>query len=116
MGWSSWGVTDPSSERLGNTEGYPTYYIIKYYTEELEARYKELRDCGIFTTKNVIRIFEEWIGSVGTVYYQMEHDMWPYDEEHYSAASGVHVDNLYRVANWMDLRIAKCDEIYNYTT
>ena len=115
FGWSGWGEISPSSGRYGNNLELPSGWIIKYFTEELESRYSELRSLEIFKTDNILSIFRSWIEAIGVDNYQLNHDKWPNDREHYYAAPvDTHYDNIYRVSNWLDVRIAKCDEIYNY--
>lgn len=115
LGWSGWGEIPPSVDRYGNNEGYPTYYIIKYYTKELEERYAYLRDNKIIDTKNIYNILKDWVSRFGAKSLKLDHENWPYDEDHYSASPiGGHVDNIYRVFRWVDERIKRTDVIYNY--
>jgi hypothetical protein len=94
---------------------YPTGWFIQYYQTELEARYAELREKGIFETNNILSFFRNWITAIGTDNYQKNHDKWPIDKSIYSPApANGHFDNIYRVSNWIDARIEKSDEIYNY--
>ena len=115
FGWSSWDPVPPTTGRYGNNKNYPTGWIIQYYQAELEQRYALLRKNGIISTNNILNIFKEWIAAIGTDNMQRNHNMWPNDREHYYAAPvETHHDSIYRVSNWLDIRIAKCDEIYNY--
>lgn len=115
FGWSGWNEISPTGNRYGNDKGIPSGWIIQYYQEELEARYKELRDLSIIDSRNILNIFRSWIAAIGTDNYQKNHDKWPNDREHYYAAPvETHYDNIYRISNWLDMRIAKCDTIYNY--
>jgi len=125
FGWSGWGHLNPNAPRYGMpvSGGYevqsqqPGYWIITYYGTELDARYAELRQKGILTRDNILKLFTDWINAIGTDNYQLNHDAWPIDREHYSAAPEQrHYDNIYRVSNWLDARITKCDEIYHYNS
>ena len=115
LGWSSWSPIPPTTTRLGNNKDYPTGWIIQYYQTEIETRYAELRNADIITTKNIVKLFQEWIAAIGTDNFQRNHNKWPNDKEHYGDGPvDTHYDSIYRISNWLDIRIAKCDEIYNY--
>ena len=43
----------------------PSYWLWTLYKDELSLRYKELRDIGIFTTSNIVSLFQDWISSCG---------------------------------------------------
>ena len=93
----------------------PSGWFIKYYSTELNARYTELRTKGVISTETIINILKDWINAIGTDNYQKNHNNWPNDREHSSAGpEETHYDNIYRVSNWVDNRISKCDTIYNY--
>lgn len=115
FGWDGWGPISPTVGRYGNSKDYPTGWFIQYYQTELETRYAELREKDIFKTSNILSIFRNWIAAIGTDNYQKNHDKWPINQELYPFAPvNGHYDNIYRVSNWLDARIEKCDEIYNY--
>ena len=115
FGWSGWGEIQPTEPLYGRSKEIPSGWIAEYYSEELKLRYKELRDLGILATSNILSIFKEWISAIGTDNMQNNHDKWPNDREHYSAGPiETHMDSVYRVSNWLDLRISKCDIEYNY--
>lgn len=116
FGWDGWQEVSPITTTRFTSLNNPVGWIIKYYQTELETRYAELRDMEIITTNNILKIFREWISAIGTENYQKNHDKWPNDKEHYEHGPEiVHNDNIYRVSNWLDARITKCDEVYNYT-
>lgn len=115
FGWSSWNEISPTTNRYGNDMSLPSGWIIRYYQSELNTRYSELRNKAVLTTLNILSIFKEWITAIGIDNYQKNHDKWPNNKEHYYAApTDTHYDNIYRVSNWLDTRITKCDTIYNY--
>lgn len=115
FGWSGWNVVSPEYARLGNAKGYPTWWIMNYYQTELESRYAFLRDKSIIADENILSILRNWISNIGTDNYQREHEKWPYDKEHYIyAPEDVHKDSIYRISNWLKIRIDICDGYYNY--
>jgi hypothetical protein len=43
----------------------PTGLLFSLYQTEIETRYKELRDKGVFTTENIVRVLERWLNNIG---------------------------------------------------
>lgn len=43
------------------------------YADEISARYKELRDSGVFTVENIVGLLENWLNKVG--YFNMEKEL-----------------------------------------
>jgi hypothetical protein len=43
----------------------PTGLLFSLYQTEINARYKELRDKGVFTTENIVRVLERWLNNIG---------------------------------------------------
>ena len=54
----------------------PTGYIIKYYSKELEERYKILADAGIISYENITALIKDWCFRIGTDNYKKEYDKW----------------------------------------
>ena len=48
------------------------------YAAEIQARYKDLRDSGIFSVNNVVALFNKWIGQIG--YDNLKADLELYNE------------------------------------
>ena len=48
-----------------------------YYKDEIRARYAELRDCGIFSPKNISGLIHAWHDRIGSDLYDMEWARWP---------------------------------------
>lgn len=46
-------------------ETTPSHILWRLYKTELDARYKELRDNGIFDKENIVKIFQEWVRTAG---------------------------------------------------
>lgn len=51
--------------------------LYKLYKTEVEARYKELRDIGIFTADNIVTLLQNWENSVGYENYKQELEVYP---------------------------------------
>lgn len=67
---------DPSSTILGLDEDLPSGLCQKLYKEEIKARYKQLRDNGVFSVEHIIGKLEEWINHVGYNNYKFEFEKW----------------------------------------
>lgn len=113
FGWNGWGEQSPAMSRLGDNLQLPTGWVIKYFEEELCARYRELR-VNILTKQNILTIFCDWCSRIGASNYDNDLSKWPQTPELYSPFKDKHIDNIYRVENWITTRLKKCDEIYKF--
>lgn len=62
---------------FGINIGGPTYWLCRYYWEDICRRYEELRDACIFTPNNLLALLEDWQQRVGEDLYQLERNTWP---------------------------------------
>ena len=54
----------------------PMYFVSKFYYNEIENRYKELRDKGVFTTDNIMSLLRKWHAAIGSDIYELEWEKW----------------------------------------
>lgn len=113
IGWSGWGELSPTSGRYGNTLDLPTGWVIKYFDTELCERYKTLRT-NVLTVKNIFGLVRDWCSRIGASNFENDLAKWPQTPELYSPFKEKHIDNIYRVENWLITRLKKCDEIYKF--
>ena len=113
FGWNGWSEQSPAMSRLGDDLQLPTGWVIKYFEKELCDRYRELR-ANILTAKNILTIFSDWCLRIGASNYDKDLSKWPQTPELYSPFKEKHIDNIYRVKNWIIARLKKCDEIYKF--
>lgn len=113
LGWSGWGELSPTSNRYGNTLDLPTGWVIKYFDAELCERYKKLR-AEVLTVKNVFGLMSAWCSRIGASNFEKDLSKWPQTPELYSPFKEKHIDNIYRVENWIIARLKKCNEIYKF--
>lgn len=113
IGWSGWGELSPTSGRYGNTLDLPTGWVIKYFDTELCERYKTLRT-NVLTVKNIFGLVRDWCSRIGASNFEKDLAKWPQTPELYSPFKEKHIDNIYRVENWLITRLKKCDEIYKF--
>lgn len=69
-------VSGPSTGWLGNSTSVPTGWIIKYFLPELQARYAELRELGIYDANHIARMLNEWCERVGFDNWEAEYEKW----------------------------------------
>ena len=69
-------IQDVLTGHINNTPTLPSYYVINYYTDELLARYKELRNQKIIDSDNIMKIFNDWVNRIGTDNYKKEYEKW----------------------------------------
>lgn len=113
IGWSGWGDISPTSDRYGNTLDLPTGWVIKYFETELCERYKTLRT-DVLTAKNIFGLVKDWCSRIGASNFEKDLSKWPQTPEIYSPFKEKHIDNIYRIENWVTARLKKCDEIYKF--
>lgn len=66
-----------TSNILGSYNTLPTFYLHELYLDEIEKRYAELRNTGIFTVENVKALFDKWCTSVGYDNFKKEFETYP---------------------------------------
>ncbi len=69
-------ITDTLTGHLNSSLYSPHGFIIKYYNDELEKRYKELMDCGIISPKNIYSLITDWMQRIGTSFFKQEYKKW----------------------------------------
>jgi hypothetical protein len=61
-----------TSDKEGLNGVNATHGLTSLYKEEIEMRYKELRDLKIFTTDNIVGLLQKWISIIGFDNYKKE--------------------------------------------
>lgn len=113
IGWSGWGEVPPTSNRYGTSLDLPTGWVIKYFDTELCERYKTLRT-DVLTVKNIFGLVKDWCSRIGASNFEKDLSKWPQTHEIYHPFKEKHIDNIYRVENWLITRLKKCDKIYKF--
>ena len=65
------------STHLFASKDTPIGYVILYYSNELNARYKELADKGVISSENIFGILKDWTLRIGTDFFKEEYKKWP---------------------------------------
>ena len=69
-------ITTPLTTHLDTGINIPTGYIFRYYSDELNNRYKFLADKGIITSEYVFGELKNWTMRIGTSFYEKEYSKW----------------------------------------
>lgn len=54
----------------------PNGYVVKFYNDDMIARYKQLADNGIISSDNIFSIVRDWTMSIGINFYKEEYAKW----------------------------------------
>lgn len=69
-------ITDVLTTHLSVTMGKPNGYVVKYYSDEMEKRYKLLADKGIVSADNIFSLLQDWCIRIGTDFFKEEYKKW----------------------------------------
>lgn len=70
------GIVSPPTKFVGDIGYTLTYYMVHYFKDKLQARYKELSDKGIISHDNIMSLVKDWMDRIGTSFYKEEYDKW----------------------------------------
>jgi len=66
----------PSTVHLGQNANYPTKFVTTYYSNELKARYAELRSLGVVSQKSIVCLVDSWVKRIGLDFLKKEYEKW----------------------------------------
>ena len=69
-------ISSPTTYHIGSKEHVPTRFILKYYKDALDKRYKQLADMGIISADNIFSILQDWCMRIGTDFFEEEYKKW----------------------------------------
>ncbi len=69
-------IASPYTFHLGNNEHSPTWFILKYYEDASNKRYKQLADMGIISADNIFSLLQDWCMRIGTDFFEKEYKKW----------------------------------------
>ena len=81
------------------------------FSDEIKERYKELRDLGIFSVKNIIALLSKWVNTIG--YFNIEKEMALYND--IPSYRDSQVDNNWEFMGYTNNSVAAYDKdkVYN---
>lgn len=68
--------TNVITGHLNGDTNKPNGYVVKYYNDDMIARYKQLADNGIISSDNIFSIVRDWAMSIGINFYKEEYAKW----------------------------------------
>ena len=74
--WSGDCTDPPLTKHLNDNTNMPIGMLNRFYTNELESRYKELADKKVISAENIISNLLEWMMRIGTAFYEEEYKKW----------------------------------------
>ena len=74
--WKGELTTPPYKYHVDSSTNKPDGYVVKYYNDDLKARYKELADKNIISVSNIVSILKDWCMRIGTSFYKKEYEKW----------------------------------------
>ncbi len=102
-----WQLTDKIVEPKDTHYNYAQFqYLPIFYENELNARYKELRDKGIIDANHIYSLVENWLKRVGAKE--------TFDKEWEKWSGFIKNDNVHRLYKWLQISISNMDILYNY--
>ena len=112
--WSGYYFKNSESTDLSIQTTYPMHVIKTLYIDELKERYKELRDAGIFTSANVVRLYTEWVTAIGYDRLLKEIDKMKELEVDIPSHSDTFCNSIGRIGKWVNKKLVFLDTLYNY--
>lgn len=74
--WSGDCTDPPLTKHLNDNTNMPIGLLNRFYTNELESRYKALADKKVISAENIISNLLEWTMRIGTSFYEEEYKKW----------------------------------------
>lgn len=69
-------IYEPVNYHQGSNGNLPLTFILKYYMDALNNRYKILADMGIISADNMIGLLQDWCMRIGTDFFKEEYKKW----------------------------------------
>ncbi len=98
---------DYTKETVREKPFYKTYAL---YKADVEKRYKDLRDNGIFTTDNLKRITDEFYNTIPEETWHLEKYKWEIEGK-----NSLEKFNKEQIFEWFESRLKLLDKHFNYT-
>lgn len=112
--WSGYYFSDSETKDIEIPNTNPMYTLKSLYVDELKERYKELRDIGIFTSANVVKLYTEWINSIGYDRLLKEVDKMNELGVEIPSHSSTFCNSIGRIEKWVNKKLSSLDTLYNY--
>lgn len=116
MGWNETGIYEGSEETLlinydsENVTQKPWYKTYNAFTPEVEARYKQLRDEGIFSAKGLYELTGDITKHIQKEMWEAEWSRWEEDER-----PSIDETSTSQLIFWFEKRLEMLDKHFNYS-
>lgn len=97
-------VVDYSSGKKSQIPWYKTYHL---FTEDVEIRYKELRDKDVFTVNNLKNKIDPIYSKISDEIWEKESDRWP-------DRPAIEITDKDQIVDWFENRLELLDRQFNY--
>ena len=77
LGLGLYGQIRPSFFPIETLESGPFYWLNRYYKDEIQERWHQLRQSGMMTSETLVPIANDWCERIGENFYQLERQKWP---------------------------------------
>lgn len=74
--FSGMNIMPPVNYHQGSNGNLPLTFILKYYMDALNNRYKILADMGIISADHMIGLLQDWCMRIGTDFFKEEYKKW----------------------------------------
>ncbi len=115
LNWDTTGLIEDSEIKLvidyevEQNDSKPWHKTYHSYKDDVEERYKELRDLGVFSKENIRKILEDFSNRIPNHIWDLEREKWEPEGRPYD-------DNLTfdQILEWTEKRLIMLDEHFNY--
>lgn len=120
-----WDGTEFWRNANANTDDYYGQPFVKIFaqtfSDEIKTRYKELRDLGIISAKNIVKLHSDYMHTIGVDAYKRDFERWtqipsnrPNGTYPIAPTQGGCYASLAQLNDWLTKRIAYLDDLYTY--
>ena len=112
--WVGHYFANSESEDIVIPSENPMSVLKTLYADELKERYHTLRSNGIFSSSNVVKLYEEWVRAVGYDRLLKEIDKMSELGVDIPSHSSTFHNSIGRIEKWVNKKLSSLDTLYNY--
>ena len=112
--WVGHYFANSESEDIVIPSENPMSVLKTLYADELKERYHTLRSNGIFSSSNVVKLYEEWVRAVGYDRLLKEIDKMSELGVDIPSHSSTFCNSIGRIEKWVNKKLSSLDTLYNY--
>lgn len=112
--WVGHYFANSESEDIVIPSENPMSVLKTLYADELKERYHTLRNNGIFSSSNVVKLYEEWVRAVGYDRLLKEINKMSELGVDIPSHSSTFCNSIGRIEKWVNKKLSSLDTLYNY--